>query len=202
MKGRLVFLQIVTILAVFCAGTEDVTAQRIAVDSLVTRGDSLRMAYRFEESLSAYNEALTMLQDTTATVEDSLFSIEISDKVLLSENGRNMVDYVYTPRVLASHTFSIDDFFLYYPLGDSTWHPVPNQLDSLSGPYSRAVYVPQDAGTIFFSAPDMNGIRNIYSTSLSDTLWSVPSLLNEDMTSVSDEIYPMLSPDGKSLYFA
>jgi hypothetical protein len=202
MKGRLVFLQIVTILAVFCAGTEVVTAQRIAVDSLVTRGDSLRMAYRFEESLSAYNEALTMLQDTTATVEDSLFSIEISDKVLLSENGRNMVDYVYTPRVLARHTFSIDDFFLYYPLGDSTWHPVPNQLDSLSGPYSRAVYVPQDAETIFFSAPDMNGIRNIYSTSLSDTLWSVPSLLNEDMTSVSDEIYPMLSPDGKSLYFA
>ena len=167
MKGRLVFLQIVTILAVFCAGTEDVTAQRIAVDSLVTRGDSLRMAYRFEESLSAYNEALTMLQDTTATVEDSLFSIEISDKVLLSENGRNMVDYVYTPRVLARHTFSIDDFFLYYPFGDSTWHPVPNQLDSSADHrFVRASYIRSQDSRIYWSAEDSEGIRNIYTSSL------------------------------------
>ena len=39
-------------------------------------------------------------------------------------------------------------------------------------------------------------------TELKDTLWSVPSLLNEQMTSASDEIYPMLSPDGKEMYFA
>jgi hypothetical protein len=64
------------------------------------------------------------------------------------------------------------------------------------------MYVPSESHTIYFSAPDQNGIRNIYTTSLKDSLWTVPSLLNEDMTSASDEIYPMVSEDAKTLYFA
>ena len=202
MKFRVVFIQIITLLVAFYAGTQDVSAQRCVADSLVARGDSLRTAYRFEESVKAYGEALTALQDTAATAEDSLFGIEISDRLLLSENGRNMSDYVYTPKVVARHTFSLDDFFLYYALKDSTWRPVPKVLDSLGGPYAKALYVPSGSETIYFSAPDHNGIRNIYTTSLRDTVWSVPALLNEDMTSAADEIYPMLSQDGKSLYFA
>ena len=202
MNFRVVFLHFLTLLVVFWAGTEDVSAQRHVADSLLARGDSLKMAYRFEESLRAYGDALNSLKDTTVTEEDSLFSIEISDRILLSENGRNMSDYVYTPKVVARHTFSLDDFFLYYALKDSTWRPVPRELDSLGGPYSRALYVPSGAETIYFSAPDQNGIRNIYTTSLKDTVWSIPALLNEDMTSPADEIYPMLSQDGKSLYFA
>ena len=39
-------------------------------------------------------------------------------------------------------------------------------------------------------------------TEKEDTLWTYPALLNENLTSASNEIYPMLSPDGKSLYFA
>lgn len=79
----------------------------------------------------------------------------------------------------------------------------PNQLDSLGGDgLARAIYVPDGAGDIYYSAKDEEGIRNIYCTHLSDSLWSVPALINERMTSSSDEIYPMLSPDGQSLYFA
>ena len=202
MGVRVFFIQFATFLILFCVGTVEVLAQRHVADSLVSKGDSLRNAYCFEESLKAYGEALTALQDTTADAPDSLFSIEISDRILLSENGKSMADYVYTPKVVARHKFSLEDFFLYYPLSDSTWRPVPNVLDTLSGPYSRAMYVPSGVKTIFFSAPDQNGIRNIYTTSYADSLWSVPTLLNEEMTSASDEIYPMLSQDGKSLYFA
>lgn len=39
-------------------------------------------------------------------------------------------------------------------------------------------------------------------TELGDSLWTVPELINEHLTSASDEIYPMLSSDGKSMYFA
>ena len=202
MGVRVILIQFATFLTIFFVGTTDVSAQRHVADSLVSRGDSLRRAYCFEESLEAYNEVLVALQDTSATVLDSLFRIEVSDRILLSENGKSMADYVYTPKVVARHKFSLEDFFLYYPLNDSTWRPVPNVLDTLAGPYSKAMYVPSDSKTIFFSAPDQNGIRNIYTTSFADSLWSVPVLLNEDMTSVADEIYPMLSQDGKSLYFA
>ena len=202
MNGRGFFILFITLLVVSGAGIEEVSAQRPVADSLAARGDSLRKAYCFEESLKAYNEALAALPDTAVTASDSLFGIEISDRILLSENGRSMSDYVYSPKVIARHRFSLEDFFLYYPLRDSSWRSAPNILDTLAGPYSKAIYAPSGTGTIYFSASDQNGIRNIYTTSLTDSLWSVPVLLNEEMTSASDEIYPMLSQDGKSLYFA
>lgn len=43
---------------------------------------------------------------------------------------------------------------------------------------------------------------NIYRTDRKDSTWSAPSLLNEYLVSSSDEIYPMLSPDGRKLFFA
>jgi hypothetical protein len=59
-----------------------------------------------------------------------------------------------------------------------------------------------EAEKIYFSAPDKGGIRNIYVTELGDSLWTIPSLINEHLTSAADEIYPMISQDGKHLYFA
>ena len=43
---------------------------------------------------------------------------------------------------------------------------------------------------------------NINRIDKKDSTWSVPSLLNEYLVSSGDEIYPMLSPDRKHLYFA
>jgi Tol biopolymer transport system component len=37
---------------------------------------------------------------------------------------------------------------------------------------------------------------------MQDTVWSVPRKVEELSTAKSDEIYPMLSPDGKTLYFS
>ena len=171
-------------------------AQTSQVDSLLSRGDSLRRAYCFEKSLDAYAEALDVASDTTLAPTDTSLVMMISDRILLSENGRNMTGFVYQPTVVARHKFSKEDFFLYYPLKDRSWRAVPNQLDSLSGPYSRAVYAPADASSIYFSAPDKNGIRNIYMTEMGDSLWTVPALINEHMTSAADEVYPMLSQVG------
>ena len=177
-------------------------AQVSPVDSLVSRGDSLRRVYRFDQSLEAYNKALDMVSDTSSVWNDSTAMAAISDLILLSENGKSMTGFVYKPNVVARHMFSKDDFFLYYPLKDRSWRPTPNQLDSVPGLYSKAIYVPAEAESIYFSAADKDGIRNIYMTELGDSLWTVPELINEHLTSASDEIYPMLSSDGKSMYFA
>ena len=202
MISRINFLQTIIFAALFCLGVQSAGAQSHVVDSLVCRGDSLRISYDFESSISAYNEALAELGDSLATAEDTILRNGINDRLLLSENGRNMAQFAYTPKVVASHRFSKSDFFLYYPLRDSSWRATPNQLDSLAGVFAKAVYVPSDARTIYFSSPDQDGIRNIYTSTLNDTLWTLPALLNEALTSASDEIYPMLSEDGKSLYFA
>lgn len=202
MKGITTFRNILyTAVFVLTAGTLHAQTERI--DSLLLRGDSLRMEYRFEESLEAYSEAMEAAQDSVFMLTDSLKRIEVSDRILLSENGRNMAGYAYKPVVVARHRFHIDDFLLYYPLPDKSWRETPNQLDTMAaGRFSKALYAPEPSWEIYYSAQDADGIRNIYMTELQDTIWTYPSLLNENITSASNEIYPMLSPDGKSLYFA
>lgn len=166
------------------------------------RGDSLREKYRFEEASDAYVSASESFVDSLMTADDSLLRLDISDRLLMAENGLSMMDFVYDPRVLARHRFSLDDFFLYYPLPDRSWRQVPCQLDSVSHVYSKAAYVPEEKNVIYWSAEDKNGIRNIFHSAYQDTVWSAPALLNEHMTSASDEIYPMLSPDGTKMYFS
>ena len=182
--------------------TPFVQAQDRRAKELVAQGDSLRNIYRFNESVECYTGALRLLDEASGTSGDSLFREVLSEKLLLSENGKNMSAYTYIPNVIARHRFSLEDFFLYYPLKDSSWRKAPNALDPISGPYAKAVYVPSDSKTIYYSAPDNDGIRNIYRTTNAGSVWTLPSLLNEKMMSESDEIYPMVSSDGKHLYFA
>lgn len=177
---------------------ETAFAQSHRLDSLLQAADSLRKTYFFEKSIDLYNQAYDI-------ETDSLRRVLIGDSRLLSENGRNMSEYVYSPTVIAKQKFSIEDFFLYYPLPDSSWHLSPVCTDSLAtDKLSSVVYVenPEGAEKIYWSALDSEGLRNIYVTENRDTVWSLPVLVNESMTSDGDEIFPMLSPDGKSLYFA
>lgn len=178
------------------------SAQTTEILNEIRRGDSLRERYRFEEASEVYLSASEMFVDSLMTADDSLLKLDISDRLLMAENGLNMMDFVYVPDVVARHKFSIDDFFLYYPLKDRSWRSVPCQLDSVEHAYSKAAYVLDDSDVIYWSSVDKEGIRNIFQSEYQDTVWSVPSLLNEDMTTASDEIYPMLSPDGKQLYFS
>ena len=166
------------------------------LDDILAEADALHRDYRFGQAADLFTEALRMAGDT-------LVRQGIEDRLLQAQNGRNMLGYCSQPSVVARQRFSLQDFFLYYPLKDRSWRPVPNQLDSLdgNGPV-RAMYIPDDATELYYSAADAEGIHNIYRTHLQDTVWAVPELINETLTSSSDEIFPMLSPDGNSLYFS
>ena len=173
------------------------------VKALIEKGDALRASYRFNESLAAYNSAMQLTGGELYKSADSLLRLDLQDKILMSENGRSMTGFVDIPTVVARRKFSVEDFFLYYPLQDGCWRHVPNQLDSISDhSLARATFVRNQDQTIYWSAGDNEGIRNIYSSTVHDSVWSLPSLLNEQLTSASDEIYPMLSSDGKSLFFS
>lgn len=195
-----VFFTIYILFAAFFAFSGISYGAESVPDSLITYGDLCHSKYDFEGAITAYGEALEFLEASDA---DSLKVLSLKDKILLSENGKNMKSFAYSPVVVARRRFSLEDFFLYYPLPDGSWRNLPNQLDSASaqGPV-RATFVPEDSETMYFSSEDADGIRNIYVTEFQDTVWTYPSLLNEHLTSPGDEIYPMLSPDGRTLYFA
>ena len=165
-------------------------------DSLARQADRYMLDYEFLKAISLYRQALESEQD-------SVKRIALENRKLQGENGASMMGYVYNPTVVASHRFSTEDFFLYYPMRDSSWRRVPNALDSLSGhPFAKAVYVPDGSREVYFSAPDEDGVRNIWHTEDRDTVWSLPALLNEQVTSSGDEVYPLLSSDGTRMYFS
>ena len=192
MRNKL-FIGIFTLLAQI-AFTAEASAQ-VSPTRLMIKADSCRMAYNFAEAVQ-YSESAVEALDSTA-------SARAEELLLMARNGLNMMSFCSQPTVVAKQTFPLKDFFLFYPLKDHSWRKTPNQLDSLGGDnLSRAIFIPDGSRDIYYSAKDEEGIRNIYATHLTDSLWSVPTLINEQMTSSSDEIYPMLSPDGQSLYFA
>ena len=82
--------------------------------------------------------------------------------------------------------------------------PVPEALsaEAKSGEYPVIQYL-SGSRKLYFSAPDNSGSWNIYSTAkINDSLWSAPAILNENITSMGNELFPILSPDGKTLYFS
>ena len=177
----------------------DLNAQNSRMDSLVRAGEELHRQYRFEEAVDIYEQAKELIGENPA---DSALMEDILSKQILSENGLSMSAYAYVPKVISRRKFSKDDFFLYYPLEDRSWRKVPNQLDSIPDGLSHALYAPEDADTIYYSAKDDYGLRSIYITERKDTLWTWPQMLNDYLVSSSDEVYPLLSSDGKSLYFS
>ena len=83
-------------LSFFMTVTVGLSAQN--VDSLLVAGDSLRMIYRFEESLASYNSALEK------AMADSLDSVGlIEEKISYAEHGRNMMAFTDSPVVEAKH---------------------------------------------------------------------------------------------------
>ena len=191
-------IAIYSILSLFLSSLA-VSSSAQQVEGLVNRGDNLKNIYRFEEALASYRMAL----ETAEQQSDSMMARIVEDRILMAENGRNMTAFSYSPKVVARHKFSIEDFYLYYPLEDRSWRQLPNVLDSAADHrYHKAMYAPEGLRKLYWSAEDEEGTRNLYTSSLLDSVWAVPTLINEQLTSVSDEIYPLLSADGRHLYFS
>ena len=124
-RGRTLLYSILTAVLCVSVGGHSAYAQ---TDSLVLAGDALREAYRFDESLVLYDQAFEM-----ASVQGDTVAMNVAAaRGILAENGRNMSRFVQKPQVMAKRRFSLDDFFLYYPLENRSWRNIPNQLDSAS----------------------------------------------------------------------
>lgn len=200
MSGVKVILKTVIWAVLSVLVTEHVAVAQ--VDTLARIADSLHRSYCFDDALAVYDLILEMAEDSTVSV-DSATLAAISRKLVLSENGSNMSQFVRKPKMVSRRMSSVDDFYLYYPLENHSWRRLPNQLDSVcTDTYVRALYAPDWNDIHYFSAVDENGFRSIFVTELHDTLWTQPKKVEDISTPISNEICPMLSPDGKTLYFA
>ena len=157
-----------------------------------SEGDRLHRSYRFEEALKAYEASLQMAGEEQRK--------QLQERIRKTHNALALTDFCAFPRVVARERFSRRDFFLFYPLKNQGWRKSPNALvgDAAGDP----VYAPKGGRSILFSAPDATGARNLYVTFDRDTAWTLPALLGETVLSAGNEIFPLLSDDGQTLYFA
>lgn len=159
---------------------------------LIAQGDSLHRAYLFDDAIEKYMQAADMDADQRHTAE-------LTKRVQQSQNALTMTEFCADPNVVARQRFHRKDFFQYYPLKSQGWHSSPNPLDSLDG---YPTYYPKGDKSVIYSAVDFAGTRSLFISRETDTLWTAPRLLGESLTTMGSEIFPMLSPDGKTLYFA
>lgn len=162
------------------------------VKRFVDQADSLLKQYFFDEAIEKYYQAEEFAMDQR-TQEIVLKRIQQAN------NALTMTEFCAEPNVVERQRFSRKDFFQYYPLKAQSWHASPNPLDSLD---AYPTYFPRGDKSIIFSAVDFAGTRSLFVTNMTDTLWTAPRLLGESLTTMGSEIFPMLSPDGKTLYFA
>ena len=186
----MVFRRGLSILAVLFLTAAGLRAQS---DSLLIEGDRLHRQYRFEEAMDLYARASAQTTDA-----DTIRLLR--DRMDRSQNALNMTDFCADPVVVARERFSRKDFFLFYPLKNQTWRLPPHSLDPSTDGFPT--YAPRGGQSLCFSAPDATGSRNLYVSSSDGSVWSYPALMGETLLSPGNEVFPILSEDGKTLTFS
>ena len=164
-----------------------------------SRAEELRKSYHF-------NDATVLYKEIFAETSDTNFQKTVIAQIARSENGIKMLEYGTRPRVYGSIDVPIKDFYLYYPdLADSTWILVPQVLNNNKRDYplNNVMLYREGENTMYFSAQDKEGKWDIFSTQHVDGIkWSAPQSLGNIVNSPGDELFPIISPDGKKLYFS
>lgn len=163
------------------------------------RAERLRRGFNFEAASEIYK---SLLESST----DEKFSNTLTIQIARCENGKGMLDFAANPLPQGHSDVPKRDFMLYLPEQKGfIWAPLPEILGntkSNSNPLNL-VYTNPESDTLYFSAVNKSGNYDIYrSIRINDTLWHAPEQLGEHINSTGDEILPVISKDGKELYFA
>ena len=154
---------------------------------LERQGDAKLAQYDFAAASQLYRRAYE------ASSYDA-FRTRMEEKMTQCDNGLSMLSFACKPVVVATKTVPKADFFLYY-----THIPADRWGRMADG--NLAAFDPSKT-KLFFSR-DNGGQSDIYtSTLVSDNLWSTPEPLGEAHMSAGDEVMPIVSYDGKKLYYS
>lgn len=187
---------IVAFTALFFTSFFGLNGQNLSDNEAFLKANALHNEYRFNDAKAIYD---SILKVTT----DSIQIQQLNKIIIQCENGIGLVEYLYRPNVIAKKNVALSDFYLYYSdLKDSSWVKNPNPFVNGEHPIYSAIYAPVSHSEYYFAQPDKSGSWNINHSTFNDTTWNAPAMLNEENTSIGDEIFPLVSNDGSKLYFS
>lgn len=187
---------IVAFTALFFTSFFGLNGQNLSDNEAFLKANALHNEYRFNDAKAIYD---SILKVTT----DSIQIQQLNKMIIQCENGIGLVEYLYRPNVIAKKDVALSDFYLYYSdLKDSSWVKNPNPFVNGEHPIYSAIYAPVSHSEYYFAQPDKSGSWNINHSTFNDTTWNAPAMLNEENTSIGDEIFPLVSNDGSKLYFS
>jgi hypothetical protein len=198
---------------VFCfsasaQGNVSVESQRDTYLYLLQQAKQLHREYRFAEAIAVCESII----NSRIAASDILDSAKL--QIAVCENSRNLVHYMFSPKIVGKQKVALDDFITYYDsFKNGYFAPRAKSmlLDADNGKehdLSMVFYPDQNsknADVIYFSSYGKYGESglDIYKIHrINDAIWSEPELLESTVNTHFDEIYPYISEDGKTLYFA
>ena len=140
-----------------------------------------------KKTLLCLAAALLAVAALQAQGSDSLAVVREAE----AANRAALTAYAADVTVVATRRVPRKDFQLWYGhLADRSWAPDGN-------------YYPDEFQVVYFARPGADGSFDIVCSQPVDSqLWSTPVPFCDDAVSPGNEIFPMLSPDGKRLYFS
>ena len=174
-----------TILLFLLAATLTCAAQTPLV--LERQADAKLKDYDFAAAQDLYRQAYQ-------ASGDAAFRNAMVEKMAQCDNGLGMLSFACKPVVVASRTVPAANFYLYYKhIASDRWGRLADgSLAALNPSLDR----------MFFERSS-NGQTDIYtSTRVRDSLWSAPEILGSSHMSAGDEVMPIVSYDGKKLYYS
>ncbi|MDR1348049.1 MAG: hypothetical protein LBJ63_06430 [Prevotellaceae bacterium] len=198
---------------VFCfsvAAQDDVSSelQSNVYSQMLKQAKQLHREYRFAETINICENIIN------SHTPDSNILDSTRLQIVVSENSRNLVNYIFEPKIAGKQKAEINSFIsIYDSLENGYFAPVSKSMlmDADKGnEHSLPVaFYPgsnsKNANVIYFSSYGKDGKTglDIYKINrINDTVWSEPELLEATVNTQFDEIYPYLAEDGKTLYFA
>ena len=165
-----------------------------------------------------FDGALAEYRDSLAAYTDSLKRVPFETAARLAENGISLTEYCVQPAVVARERFSKEDFFLYYPLPDKSWHRIKDTTGvvfSLSAARDTLVldrrdsllYFPMVCGKEkYFASENLYGMGgyDLYVSHWdeSNAEWGAPENLGFPYSSPFNDYLFMNTYDGRYSIFA
>lgn len=169
--------------------------------------EAMRLSYQFNEAIDYYRRFV--VNGGSPNIK-----IEVVEKLVNTcENGSSLTRYVYTPTTYDRKQASSDNFLNYYSslLPEGSFTPIPENLrtstDKQKG-YTGVMFYPKRIKPGDYLYYSSYGKSTSWGTDifriqlLENGKWSKPENLGDIINSSLNEEYPLIMPDGVTLYFA